>query len=114
MSKDGNDQGHDGGKGHGSMTAKKGGDAISSVEANNQHVSKSEELGGLEPLKDANYYENLAKEGRKMVAACTDPDLSLRLREAAILHEREARKLRREERKGTRLETSRRPWASFR
>ncbi|MBT8426729.1 MAG: hypothetical protein KJO02_01730 [Erythrobacter sp.] len=84
------------------------------AEDSNQHASKSEEFGSVELLKDANYYENLAKEDRRMVAACTDPDLSIRLREAAILHEREARKLRREERKGVRLESSRRPWAKFR
>lgn len=114
MSNDGMDQRHNGSKGLGSMTAKENSDAIGFSEDSNQHASESEEVGSFDLLKDANYYENLAKEDRRMVAACTNPDLSIRLREAAILHEREARKLRREERKGARLESSRRPWANFR
>lgn len=114
MSNDEKDQSHGDGKGGGKISATKDDDAIGFAKGDNQHLDKSEEYGSLEPRKDADYYENLAKEDRKKVAACTDPNLSIHLREVAILHEREARKLRREERKGTRLEASRRPWANFR
>lgn len=107
-------QRHGDGKGDGSLNASKGDDASSFAETDNQHLRNCDEPGSPELHKDAAYYENLAKEDRKKVAACTDPDLSLLLREVAIIHEREARKLRREEREGTRLASSRRRWANFR
>lgn len=49
----------------------------------------------MEEIRDAIYYEQLARVARMKAAATDDPDLSLRLREAAIKHERKARQLRR-------------------
>jgi hypothetical protein len=49
----------------------------------------------VEETRDAIYYEQLARVARLKAAAAKDPDLSLRLREAAIKHERKARQLRR-------------------
>ncbi|WP_247711425.1 hypothetical protein [Qipengyuania gelatinilytica] len=114
MSNDEKDQSRGDGRGDGSISAMSDDDAMGFAKGDDQPLDKNEEFGSFEPHKDADYYENLAREDRKKVAACTDPNLSLYLREVAILHEREARKLRREERKGARLEASRRPWAKFR
>jgi hypothetical protein len=49
----------------------------------------------VEELRDAIYYEQLARVARQKAAAASDPDVALRLREAAIKHERKARQLRR-------------------
>jgi hypothetical protein len=49
----------------------------------------------MEGERDAIYYEQLARAARLKAAASTDPDVALRLREAAIKHERKARQLRR-------------------
>ena len=53
----------------------------------------------MEPPKDAIYYEQLAKIARKKASLSDDRAVSIRLREAAIRHERQARRLRREESK---------------
>jgi hypothetical protein len=45
----------------------------------------------LDPI----YYDQLARVARRKASVCGDRDLALRLREAAIKHERTARKLRR-------------------
>lgn len=50
----------------------------------------------MEPIRDAIYYEQLARVARLKANASDDPFLSLRLREAAIRHERTARRMRRE------------------
>jgi hypothetical protein len=50
----------------------------------------------MEPIRDAIYYEQLARVARMKANASDDPFLSLRLREAAIRHERTARRMRRE------------------
>jgi hypothetical protein len=51
--------------------------------------------GTVEELRDAIYYEQLARVARQKAAAAKDSDVALRLREAAIKHERKARQLRR-------------------
>lgn len=47
----------------------------------------------MEELRDAIYYMQLARAARLKAAATDDVELSLRLREAAIRHERKARQL---------------------
>ncbi len=47
----------------------------------------------LMELRDAIYYMQLARVARSKAAETDDPDLSRRLREAAIRHERKARQL---------------------
>ncbi len=54
----------------------------------------------MEPIRDAIYYEQLARVARLKADASDDPFLARRLREAAILNERLARRLRREEEGG--------------
>ena len=55
-----------------------------------------EERPEAEPIaRDSVYYLQLARAARLKAAATTDHDLSLRLREAAVLHERKARQLKR-------------------
>lgn len=49
----------------------------------------------MEEIRDAIYYEQLARVARLKADAAGDADLARRLREAAIKHERNARKLRR-------------------
>ena len=49
----------------------------------------------VEPIRDSIYYEQLARVARRKADASDDPFLALRLREAAIKHERTARRLRR-------------------
>lgn len=49
----------------------------------------------VEEIRDAIYYEQLAQVARRMADASPDRDVVLRLREAAIKHERKARQLRR-------------------
>lgn len=49
----------------------------------------------MEVIRDAIYYEQLARVARSKADASDDPDLARRLREAAIKHERKARQLRR-------------------
>lgn len=49
----------------------------------------------MEAIRDSIYYEQLARVARLKADACDDPFLALRLREAAIKHERMARRLRR-------------------
>ncbi|MDO9363427.1 MAG: hypothetical protein Q7T60_10915 [Sphingopyxis sp.] len=49
----------------------------------------------MEPVRDAIYYEQLARVARLKANASDDPFLKVRLREAAIRHERTARKMRR-------------------
>lgn len=49
----------------------------------------------VEPIRDSIYYEQLARVARRKADASDDPFLALRLREAAIKHERMARRLRR-------------------
>ncbi len=49
----------------------------------------------MEVIRDAIYHEQLARVARIKADASTDPFLQRRLREAAILHERTARKMRR-------------------
>lgn len=51
----------------------------------------------MEPIRDAIYYEQLARVARLKADASDDPFLARRLREAAIRNERLARRLRREE-----------------
>jgi hypothetical protein len=48
-------------------------------------------------LRDSVYHFQLARAARLKAAATKDVDLSIRLREAVILHERKARQLKREE-----------------
>ena len=52
-------------------------------------------LQSLEVIRDATYYEQLARVGRLKADATDDADLARRLREAAIKYERKARQLRR-------------------
>ena len=49
----------------------------------------------MEAIRDSIYYEQLARVARLKAAATNDPYLALRLREAAIKHERMARRMRR-------------------
>ncbi|MBO9576677.1 MAG: hypothetical protein J7494_13155 [Sphingobium sp.] len=49
----------------------------------------------MEELKDAIYYEQLARAARLKADAVGDADVARRLREAAGKHERQARRLRR-------------------
>lgn len=49
----------------------------------------------MEELKDAIYYEQLARVARLKADAVGDADVARRLREAAGKHERQARRLRR-------------------
>jgi len=49
----------------------------------------------MEIQRDAESHEALARAARARAAQSGDPDLSLRLREVAIRHERKARPLRR-------------------
>jgi hypothetical protein len=49
----------------------------------------------VEEIRDAIYYEQMARVARLKAAASADKDISLRLREAAIRNERKARQLRR-------------------
>jgi hypothetical protein len=51
----------------------------------------------VEELRDAIYYEQLARLARLKADGCEDRYLAVRLREAAIKHERKARQLRRTE-----------------
>ncbi|ODU25957.1 hypothetical protein [Sphingopyxis sp. SCN 67-31] len=51
----------------------------------------------MEPIRDAIYHEQLARVARLKADASSDPFLARRLREAAVRHERTARRLRREE-----------------
>jgi hypothetical protein len=51
----------------------------------------------MEELRDSVYFQQLARVARLKAAGIEDPDLALRLREAAIKHERMARRLRVEE-----------------
>jgi hypothetical protein len=50
----------------------------------------------MEPERDAIYYEQLARVVSLKASPTDDPFLAARLREAAIRHERMARKLRRD------------------
>ena len=86
MSNDEKDRSHGDGRGDGSISAMSDDDAIGFAKGDDQPLDKNGEFGSFEPHKDADYYENLAREDRKKVAACTDPNLSLYLREVAILH----------------------------
>lgn len=54
----------------------------------------------MEPIRDAIYYEQLARVARLKADASDDPFLARRLREAAIRNERLARRLRREKEGG--------------
>ena len=47
-------------------------------------------------LRDSVYFEHLAKAARIKASETRDKDVSLRLRETAIRHERTARRMRRE------------------
>ena len=49
----------------------------------------------MEPIHDAIYHEQLARVARNKADHSDDPFLARRLREAAILHERQARKMKR-------------------
>ena len=49
----------------------------------------------MEVIKDAIYYEQLARVARLKADASHDADVARRLREAAGKHERQARRLRR-------------------
>lgn len=49
----------------------------------------------MEEIRDAIYYDQLARIARLKAAASDDADIARRLREAAIRHERQARRLRR-------------------
>lgn len=49
----------------------------------------------MEVIRDAIYHEQLARVARSKADASGDPDLARRLREAAVLHERKARQLKR-------------------
>lgn len=51
----------------------------------------------VEEIRDAIYYEQLARMARLKAAASEDGDVARRLREAAIKYERQARRLRRED-----------------
>ena len=50
----------------------------------------------MEAIRDSIYYEQLARVARLKADASDDPYLALRLREAAIKHERMARRMRRQ------------------
>jgi len=47
----------------------------------------------MEPTRDAIYYQQLARVARQKASNCEDADVARRLREAAVLHERTARRL---------------------
>ena len=48
----------------------------------------------MNQIRDAIYYEQLARVARSRAAASDDADVRLRLREAAVRHERRARQIR--------------------
>lgn len=50
----------------------------------------------MEAIRDAIYYEQLARVARLKADDCGDADLARRLREEAIKHERKARQMRRQ------------------
>ena len=52
----------------------------------------------METARDAIYYQQLARVARMKADRSDDPDVARRLREAAVVHERTARKLTRSER----------------
>jgi hypothetical protein len=52
---------------------------------------------GMEDVRDAIYYLQLARVARLKAAATDDADLARRLREAAIMHERKARQIKAKE-----------------
>lgn len=49
-------------------------------------------------MRDSIYYEQLARKARQIAAGHPDPDVARHLREAAVKHDRLARKIAREER----------------
>ena len=49
----------------------------------------------MDQIRDAIYYEQLANQARKKADEHSDPDVTRRLREAAVRHERKVRQLRR-------------------
>ena len=49
----------------------------------------------MEAIRDAIYYERLARVARLKADTCGDADLARRLREEAIKHERKSRQMRR-------------------
>jgi hypothetical protein len=51
----------------------------------------------MEELRDSVYFQQLARVARMKAAGTNDPDLARRLKEAAIKHERTARKLKADE-----------------
>lgn len=54
-------------------------------------------LSLMDELRDSIYHEQMARVARLKAQATADADLALRLKEAAIRHERKARQLRRSE-----------------
>ena len=54
----------------------------------------------MEPIRDAIYYEQMARVARRKAELTDDPFLARRLREAGIRHERTARRMRREASEG--------------
>jgi len=57
-------------------------------------------LAAMNERRDAIYYQQLARVARLRADSCGDSDVARRLREAAIVHERTARRLLREEMQG--------------
>ena len=51
--------------------------------------------------RDAIYFEQLARQARRLAAAHGDPEVARKLRETAIQHDKTARRLRREEERAT-------------
>ncbi|PZQ20241.1 MAG: hypothetical protein DI569_16190 [Sphingopyxis macrogoltabida] len=51
----------------------------------------------MEPIRDAIYFEQLARVARRKADTSDDPFVARRLREAAVRHERTARRMRRTE-----------------
>ena len=52
---------------------------------------------GMEEVRDAIYYLQLARVARLKAAATDDADLARRLREQAVIHERKARQIKAKE-----------------
>jgi len=55
-------------------------------------------MAAMDQIRDAIYHEQMARVARRKAELTDDPFLARRLREAAIRHERTARRMRREER----------------
>ncbi|GFM28592.1 hypothetical protein [Novosphingobium sp. PY1] len=68
----------------------------------------------MEEIRDAIYYEQLARYARQLAARHEDALAARHLRETALKHERKARKMRRAEAKALEGKRTRYRWAFWR